>query len=94
MFAKYSAMQSLKEKVDLLIQEFVAGENNETAFKAAYANTLKFVQLVYTEESSQFTEMRDAIHLYQPGVNFDQNRLDLKANCVGVLNSLIVSNAA
>lgn len=83
-------MVSLKEQVDSLIQDFETGENNEVAFKEAYSKTLTLIQLVYSAESPQCTEMQNAIISYKPGENFAQTRLDLKANCIGVLKNLTV----
>ncbi|MBK8566376.1 MAG: hypothetical protein IPN76_24325 [Saprospiraceae bacterium] len=84
-------MQSLQERVDLLKQDFVAGEKDEAVFQQAYSNTLKFVQLVYTEESAQFIGIRDAINDYSSGGNKAESRLALKDNCYGVLNILTFS---
>jgi hypothetical protein len=84
-------MQSLQERVDLLKQDFITGEEDEVVFQQAYSNTLKFVQLVYSEESAQFIGIRDAIGVYSSGVNKAEARLALKDNCYGVLNILTFS---
>ncbi|MCU0347366.1 MAG: hypothetical protein MUC59_10505 [Saprospiraceae bacterium] len=84
-------MQSLQERVDLLKQDFVTGEKDEAAFQKAYSNTLKFVQLVYSEASPQFIGIRDAITEYSSGRNKAESRQALKDSCYGVLNILTFS---
>ncbi|MCC6725796.1 MAG: hypothetical protein IT258_14900 [Saprospiraceae bacterium] len=81
-------MQSLQEKVNLLKQDFVTGENDKPIFKQAYSNTLNLVQLIYLEESSQFIGIQDAINVYKSSADDAQSRLALKDSCYQVLNKL------
>lgn len=81
-------MKTLKESCEVLLDAFKKGENNDAEFTKAYTDSLKFIQLVFMEESKQFVAVSEAVKAFTSSGRSAETRLQLKTLTTDILNGL------
>lgn len=81
-------MKTLKESCEALLDGFEKGEKSNEEFTKAYTESLKFIQLVFMEESKQFVAVTEAVKAYTNSGRSAETRLKLKTLTSDILNGL------